>query len=177
MTDRWPIGARGGVCAVLLTMMLAGCASSDTGSRSPAASGSAAGSAAGTAAASGDEDSDAPAESASAADCGTRTTPHPQLAARLPAGFPTVAGWSATEVVSQGQTRAVRGVVAGAAKNIAAVRDAAVARIIAAGYSRTGSDQEPGFEADADFNGPHQGNINVRALCRGFLVLTYTIQS
>jgi hypothetical protein len=57
------------------------------------------------------------------------------------------------------------------------VRDAAFSKILAAGYVKTGSDQEIGFEADGDFTGPHDGNINVKTLCKNYLVLTYTFNS
>jgi hypothetical protein len=172
MNARPPIPTLAAAAAVLLGGLLAGCGSSEA--RDPASAGGSASAASSTTAG---EDTDAPAESASAAACGAKTTARPQLGAQLPAGFATVAGWTPSELVSQGKTRAVRGFLRGDADDIAAVRDAAVARIVAAGYLKTGSDQEPGFEADADFTGPHQGNINVRSLCQGFLLLTYTIQS
>jgi hypothetical protein len=123
-----------------------------------------------------ESDTDAPADGASSAACGEKTSPHPKLALQLPTGFPTVTGWTSTQAVTQGRTHAIRGSLRGDAGDIVAVRDAAVARIVAAGYIKTGSDQEPGSEADADFRGPHEGNINVRVLCRDYLVLTYTIE-
>jgi hypothetical protein len=87
-----------------------------------------------------------------------------------------VNGWAATESLTQGRTLALRGAVRGGLEEIVVVRDAALRKIIASGYTKTGSDQEPGFEADADFNGPHPGNINVKALCRDYLVVTYTFE-
>jgi hypothetical protein len=120
-------------------------------------------------------DSQQPTGTASSAACSAAATPRPDVAGQLPAGFPTVAGWIPTEAVSQGRTKVVRGVVPGEGKDLVAVRDAAVARIGTAGYRETGSDQEPGYEAEADFTGPYEGNINVRPGCRGYLVLTYTI--
>jgi hypothetical protein len=112
----------------------------------------------------------------SAAACGEQTTPHPELARQLPAGFPTVAGWSATEVVNQGQTRAVQGVLRGEAADLVRVRDTAASQLAAAGYTRSGSDEEPGFEAEAEFEGPHEVGIKVKPLCRGYLALTYTVR-
>jgi hypothetical protein len=79
-------------------------------------------------------------------------------------------------VVTQGRTHAIHGSVRGELGEIVAVRDAAVTAIGAAGYVKTGSDQEPGFEADADFDGPHRGSIRVRALCSGYLDVIYTIE-
>ena len=49
-----------------------------------------------------------------------------------------------------------------------------VVNAVAAGYKKTGSDEEPGFEADGDFEGPAAGNLNVKTLCQGNLVVTYT---
>jgi hypothetical protein len=119
------------------------------------------------------DDTNTPTRAASAA-CGDKTTPRAAVSAKLPAGFPTVAGWAATQAVSQGKTLVLRGAVKGDSDEIVEVRDAAVARLTAAGYRRTAGDEEPGFEADADFTGPHSGNINVRALCRDNLVVTYS---
>ncbi|HEX8092691.1 hypothetical protein [Jatrophihabitans sp.] len=113
---------------------------------------------------------------ASAAACGNRTAPHPELARQLPAGFPTVAGWTATEVVNQGQTRVVNGILPGEAADLVRVRDSAASQITATGYTKSGSDEEPGFEAEAEFEGPHEVNIKVKPLCRGYLVLSYTVR-
>jgi hypothetical protein len=161
----------------ILALSLAGCGGTAK-TQSGSASGSASSSASGGATTGSDRsaNSDTPSGGAPSATCGEAATPHPSVARQLPAGFLTVAGWTATEAVTQGKTQAIRGVVVGNAENIVAVRDAAVAAIASAGYTKTGSDQEPGAEADADFSGPYQGNINVRALCRGYLVVTYTIE-
>ncbi|HEV2886555.1 MAG TPA: hypothetical protein VGX49_06570 [Jatrophihabitans sp.] len=119
---------------------------------------------------------DAPSGEATGAACGQQTAPHPELARQLPAGLPTVAGWQPTEVVNQGQTREVRGVLPGEAADLVAVRDSAASEIVGAGYSSTGSDEEPGFEAEAEFEGPQEVNIKVKPLCRGYLVLSYTVR-
>jgi hypothetical protein len=113
---------------------------------------------------------------AASAACGDEITPHPGVARKLPNGFPTVTGWAATQAVMQGKTVALRGAVRGSPDDIVRVRDAAIHKITAAGYTEAGSDQEPGFEADADFDGPHAGNINVKALCRDYLVVIYTFE-
>jgi hypothetical protein len=119
-------------------------------------------------------DTDLPSTGAASAACGDKITPDAAAARILPSGFPTVAGWSATEAVRQGKTLVLRGAVGGDPPDIVDVRDAAIAKLTAVGYVRTGGDQEPGFEADADFTGSYPGNINVRALCRDYLVVTYT---
>jgi hypothetical protein len=150
--------------AVVLVLTLAGCGGADRQPVPATARASTANSPAETGATS------------SAAACEGRTAPHPERARQLPPGFPTVAGWTATEVASQGQTRAVRGVLRGEATDLVRVRDTAARQITSAGYTKTGSDEEPGFEAEAEFEGPREVNINVKPLCRGYLVLTYTVR-
>lgn len=123
-------------------------------------------------------DTDAPSggSTGSAAACGQQITPHPELARQLPTGFSTVSGWQATAVVNQGSTRQVSGVLRGEAADLASVRDSAVSRLTAVGYARTGSDSEPGFEAEAELSGPHEVSVKVRPVCHGYLVLSYTVQ-
>ncbi|MDP9102248.1 MAG: hypothetical protein M3N21_08915 [Actinomycetota bacterium] len=156
------------VPAFTLVLALAGCASNGpTGavkahtvrSASPAAS---------------PKYADQPGAAAATAPCAGKVTPNASVAAKLPQGFPVLAGWTGTEAVTQGKTTAVRGVVAGAPGAIVTDRDTVFTQIKAAGYQVTGSDQEPGFEADGDFTGPHPGNINVKLLCQGHLLVTYT---
>jgi hypothetical protein len=165
------------VATAVLALSLPACAST-TNNGGGARSGSAtAASTSVTASASASEtDTDGPSAGAASAPCGAAARPDPKAARQLPAGFPTVTGWRATEVVTQGRTHAIHGSVPAELGEIVAMRDAAVAAIGAAGYVKTGSDQEPGFEADADFDGPHRGNLRVRALCSGYLDVIYTIE-
>jgi hypothetical protein len=121
-------------------------------------------------------DTDLASTGAASATCGDKITPDGAAARMLPSGFPVVPGWSATEAVRQGKTLVLRGVVGGEPPDIMDVRDAAIAKLTAVGYVRTGGDEESGFEADADFTGSHPGSINVRALCRDYLVVTYTFE-
>jgi hypothetical protein len=121
-------------------------------------------------------DTDLPSTGAASAACGDKITSDAAAARMLPSSFPTVAGWSATEAVRQGKTLVLRGAVGGDPPDIVDVRDAVIAKLTAVGYARTGGDEEPGFEADADFTGSHPGNVNVRALCRDYLVVTYTFE-
>ena len=145
-----------------ITLLSAGCSSSSV--PQPAAPVSAPTSA---------DDTDAAPASGAACD---RPTPHPELAARLPAGFPTAAGWQPTELVTQGATQVVRGVLPGEPADLPEVRDRAADRLTGAGYRQTGSDAEAGFEAEADLSGPYQVNISVRPLCRGYLQLSYSVR-
>lgn len=158
--------------AVALAMALVSCGSAGAPA-STASSGGA--STAGTASSPADTDADSTAGGSMSA-CGEQPTPHPELARQLPAGFPTVASWSATGVVNQGQTRAVQGILRGEAADLVRVRDAAAGQITAAGYTETGTDEEPGSEAEAEFEGPHEVSVKVRPLCRGYLALTYTVR-
>jgi hypothetical protein len=161
------MGMSAAVSAVILALTLVGCGSASDPESTPSSGASA------TASSPAETDADS---TTSAAACGEQTTPHPELARQLPAGFPTVAGWSATEVVNQGRTRAVQGVLPGEAADLVRVRDTAASQITVTGYSKTGSDEEPGFEAEAEFEGPHEVSIKVKPLCRGDLALTYTVR-
>ena len=121
--------------------------------------------------------SDEPSADTASMACGTLTKPDPAALTKLPSGFPTVAGFTPIFTATQGSTVLVRGAVPGAPAQIPSVRDAGFVKIQAKGYTVTGHDQEVGFEADGDFTGPHPGNINVKTLCRGYLVVTYTFGS
>jgi hypothetical protein len=158
---------RRAVCAAFIALTLAACGSNSApqggSTRSLSTSGASA-------------DIDLPSTGAASVACGDKITPDAAAARMLPSGFPTVAGWSGTEAVRQGKTLVLRGAVGGDPPDIVNLRDAAIAKLTAVGYVRTGGDEEPGFEADADFTGSHPGNINVRALCRDYLVVTYTFE-
>lgn len=156
------------IAATALGLALAGCAGNSTpdAASSPAPS-------------SADTDSGAPSGAASAAGAACsqqQTAPHPELLNRLPAGFPTVAGWQPTTVTDQGLTREVSGVLRGEVGDLLTVRDSAADTLADAGYQRTGSDAEPGYEAEADLKGPYEVAIKVRPLCRDYLVLSYTVR-
>jgi len=118
----------------------------------------------------------APSVAATAADCEQRTVPRPELAGQLPVGFATVAGWQPTGAMDQARTRVVRGVLPGGPADLEAVRDRAVDQLIDAGYHLTGTDEEAGYEAEAELAGPREVNINVRPLCRAYLVLSYSVR-
>ncbi|MDQ1736613.1 MAG: hypothetical protein QOH56_2864 [Pseudonocardiales bacterium] len=163
------------VATAVLALSLPACAST-TNNGGGARSGSATAASTSVTASASETDTDGPSAGAASAPCGAAARPDPKAARQLPAGFPTVTGWRATEVVTQGRTHAIHGSVPAELGEIVAMRDAAVAAIGAAGYVKTGSDQEPGFEADADFDGPHRGNLRVRALCSGYLDVIYTIE-
>ena len=117
---------------------------------------------------------DQPNAAAATAPCGSKITPDSSVAAKLPKGFPVLTGWTGTSAVTQGTTTAIHGAVKATPAQITTLRDTVFTQIKGAGYKVTGSDQEPGFEADGDFTGPHPGNINVKLLCQDYLLVTYT---
>jgi hypothetical protein len=131
---------------------------------------------AGTATSGSVTDTDAPSAGPASAACGDEITPRPGVAQKIPSGVPIIDGWAATAAITQGKTLALRGAVKGGPDDIIDVRDAAIKKLTASGFGKAGSDGEPGFEADADFTGPHAGSINVKALCRDYLVVTYTFE-
>ena len=113
---------------------------------------------------------------AAQAACGQQPAPRPELARQLPAGLPTVVGWQPTKVTDQGRTREVSGVLRGQVGDLVTVRDNAADELASAGYDQTGSDEELGYEAEAEFEGPQEVSIKVKPLCRDYLVLTYTVR-
>jgi hypothetical protein len=113
---------------------------------------------------------------AAEAACGQQTAPRPDLARQLPTGLPTVTGWQPVTVATQGRTREVSGVLRGEVADLVTVRDNAADELVNSGYEQTGSDEEVGYEAEAEFEGPHEVRIKVKPLCRDYLVLTYTVR-
>ncbi|MEO6501540.1 MAG: hypothetical protein ABIQ09_06470 [Jatrophihabitantaceae bacterium] len=170
------------IVTAVLGLALAGCGDDgDTASDAVAGLSSITSSASATGSLSGSATKEAPAEAFEAAaaaesECGQKTTPRPELLRQLPAGFPTVTGWQPIEVVNQGQTRAVSGALRGEVTELVTVRDNAADEIVAEGYEQTGSEEEVGYEAEAEFEGPQEVSIKVRPLCRDHLVLTYTVR-
>lgn len=160
--------------ALALSLGLAGCSSSDATKTAVSASAAATVAASAPAPTASPKYGDEPTAATATEPCGARTVTNAAAAGSLPKGFPVVAGWQASTTVTQGKTVAVAGFVTGTPTAIIVVRDEAFTKIIAAGYTKTGSDEEPGFEADGDFTGPVAGNINVKTLCQSNLVVTYT---
>lgn len=167
-----------------LGMALAGCAGDDGDTASDAttslrSAASSLASAGGSASSSATKEAPAEASEAAAAaesECGQKTTARPELIRQLPADFPTLVGWEPTEVVNQGQTRAVSGALRGEVADLVTVRDNAADELVTQGYTQAGSEEEVGYEAEAEFEGPQEVTIKVRPLCRDHLVLTYTVR-
>jgi len=117
-----------------------------------------------------------PSASTAAACARQQTAPRPELVRQLPAGLPIVTGWQPTRVAVQGRTREVSGVLRGELGDLVRVRDDAAAALTGAGYRQVGTDQEAGYEAEAEFEGPQEVTVKVRPLCRDYLALSYTVR-
>ena len=96
--------------------------------------------------------------------------------ATLPTGFALPEGQKLLRVQTQGKTAVVYASVAGNRSDLVSIRDRVVQELAAAGYTKTHTDQEPTYEADAAVtrNGVDD-SINVRPLCSGRAVVRYTL--
>lgn len=100
----------------------------------------------------------------------------PTAGATLPSGFALPTGQKLLKVQTTGKTAVVFASVAGGRKDLVAARDKVVADLQSAGYTKTGADQEPTFEADATVSrSGADDTVNVRPLCSGRIVVRYTL--
>lgn len=79
-------------------------------------------------------------------------------------------------VQTQGKTTLVVASTAGTRQDVVMVRDAVVAELKKAGFTQTGTDQEPGYEAEAQLSGTADASVKVRPLCEGRIEVRYTIR-
>lgn len=114
------------------------------------------------------------ASGAPAADCAGFATSTPTDAP--PADLPLIDGGTAYRSDKVGATEIFFVRAPGTAEDLVAVRDAAVAKLTKAGYTLKGTDQEPGAEAEAEFEGPHEGTLNVQTLCSGQVKVRYRLE-
>lgn len=98
-------------------------------------------------------------------------------ATALPLDLPLTEGEEILEITSQGKTTVAFASEPGGRDDIVAVRDRVLADLKAAGYTVDGTDQEPGYEAEAEISGPHVGTIKVSPLCTGLLEVRYKLES
>lgn len=110
---------------------------------------------------------------AATVDCEGRTT---STASALPLDLPLSEGAQVLRVDTQGATTVAFASLPGGRDDIVARRDAVLRDLQAAGYRVTGSDQEPGFEAEAQIAGPHEGTVRIKPLCTGLLEVRYKIE-
>jgi hypothetical protein len=105
--------------------------------------------------------------------CGTLDTP--DATATLPPGVTLPDGLTLLRVVTQGKTVLVISSTAGKRADVVAVRDDLVSKLAAAGFTKKSTDQEPGYEAEADLRGTADAHLKVRPLCTGRLEVRLTI--
>jgi len=100
----------------------------------------------------------------------------PSGSSTLPTGFTLPSGQKLLTVQKTGKTSVVFASLPGERSDLVSIRDRVASELESQGYKRTGSDQEPTFEADATVskNGVDD-TINVRPLCSGKAVVRYTI--
>ena len=108
--------------------------------------------------------------------CGGRDEPAPGAPATLPLGLPMTEGEKVLNVAKQGATTVVFASEPGGRDDIVAVRDKVLSDLAKAGYRVVGTDQEPGYEAEAELTGTHPGSIKVSPLCEGLLEVRYKIE-
>ena len=106
--------------------------------------------------------------------CGTLDTPRPGVAA--PSGLTVPDGLKLLSVASQGKTTLVVTSTEGRRQDVVKVRDRIVQDLAAQGWTRSGTDQEPGYEAEAQFSGKVDGSLKVRPLCQDRLEVRLTIR-
>ena len=105
--------------------------------------------------------------------CGTLLTPSSSTA--LPAGLPfTVpSGQTVLDVSSQGKTVIVTVYLSGDRTDLVHLRDQAVQDLKGQGFTASGTDQEPTYEAEGEFSGKAEGTINVQPLCKDYDKIRY----
>jgi hypothetical protein len=94
----------------------------------------------------------------------------------LPNGFTLPSGQKLLNVQTTGKTSVIFASLPGTRADLVKIRDQVEQELVTAGYTVTGGDQEPTFEADGTVskNGVDD-TINVRPLCSGRVVVRYTI--
>lgn len=107
--------------------------------------------------------------------CGTLDTPKKPTGA-FEVDFSVPADQKLLSIQTQGKTTLVVTSTAGTREDVVQVRDEVVTQLAAAGFTRTGTDQEPGYEAEAQLSGTADASVKVRPLCEGRLEIRYTIR-
>jgi hypothetical protein len=100
----------------------------------------------------------------------------PSGSSTLPTGFTLPSGQKLLTVQTTGKTSVIFASLPGTRADLVKIRDRVEQQLVSAGYTVTGGDQEPTFEADGTMskNGVDD-TINVRPLCSGKAVVRYTI--
>ena len=106
--------------------------------------------------------------------CGTLDTP--EGSPTLPAALTLPDGQKLLRVQKQGKTSVSFASTAGGRDDIVEVRDAVLEALKAKGFTVVGTDQEPGYEAEAEVAGTADGTVRVKPLCTGRLEVRYKIE-
>jgi hypothetical protein len=93
----------------------------------------------------------------------------------LPPGLVLPSGQKLLRVATQGKTVAVYASTAGVLGDVVKVRDSVLDDLAGQGYTKAGTDQEVGIEAEGQFKGKADGSIKVKPLCTGRLEIRYTL--
>ncbi len=109
--------------------------------------------------------------------CGGLDEPEDGVPASLPLGLPLPSGGTILEVTEQGSTSVAFVSVEGGREDLVDVRDDVLADLKAVGYETVGTDQEPGYEAEAEVGGVHEGTVKVSPLCEGLIQVRYAVSS
>lgn len=107
--------------------------------------------------------------------CEGRDQPVAGAPAALPLSLPLSSGGRVLDVATQGRTVVAFASVPGGRGDIVRVRDGVLSDLRGAGYTVAGTDQEPGYEAEAELAGVHEGTLKVSPLCAGLLQVRYKI--
>ena len=106
--------------------------------------------------------------------CGTLDTP--KAGVSLPAGIALPEGLKLLDVITQGKTVVVVASREGTRQEVVEVRDDLVQQLSAVGFTKTGTDQEPGYEAEAQLGGRVDASLKVRPLCTDRLEVRLTLR-
>jgi hypothetical protein len=94
----------------------------------------------------------------------------------LPAGLQLLPDQKLLKVQTQGKTTIVYASAPGVIDDVVQIRDAVLQSLVAQGYTKKGTDQEAGIEAEGQFGGKAEGSIKVKPLCTDRLEIRYTIR-
>ena len=106
--------------------------------------------------------------------CGSRDTP--AAGATAPAALRLPPEQKLLRVQTQGKTVVAFASTDGGRDDIVTVRDAVLEKLKAQGFTVVGTDQEPGYEAEAEVSGTADGTVRVTPLCEGRLEVRYKIE-
>jgi hypothetical protein len=108
--------------------------------------------------------------------CDGREAPVSGVPSGMPLQLPMTQGGTLLDVQRQGSTTVAFVKVGGGRSDIVDVRDRVLGELKGAGYATSGTDQEPGYEAEAEVRGRYEGTLKVSPLCTGLLEVRYKIE-